>query len=92
MSGIGEALTVISVVAGVISAYRDGSAILEKIKERRRARNKLPPSERLENSLADAQQDIEKAKREGVTRFGDQFRSGDSKSEVIQHMYGPDVR
>ena len=77
MSGIGEALTVIAVVAGLVSAFRDGGAIVEKIKERRRIKNKPPPTTELEESLEDGETEIRKAAARGESRLGEDFRAGD---------------
>ena len=73
MSGIGEALTVIAVVASLVSAFKDGGAIAEQIKKRRKQRNKLPPTEDLKISLETSQREFEEEQRRGQERLKEQF-------------------
>lgn len=80
MSGIGEAVGIIACVAAVVSAFRDGSAILAKIKERRKKRGGLPPASFVENELKSAGDTIEDAAREGVDHYGKAFEVGDGMS------------
>ena len=84
MSGIAEALTVIAVVAGLVSAFKDGGSIVDKIKQRRKLRNKPPPTFELEEVIADGENDIARTAEKGRQRFGDGFATGDA--EAIQAL------
>ncbi|TKA75543.1 hypothetical protein B0A55_03531 [Friedmanniomyces simplex] len=77
MSVIGEVVGIVACVAGVISAYRDGGAIIQKIKVKRAARRAPAPPRLLEESIDQAPEEIEKEKRRGVSRFGRAFEEGD---------------
>ncbi|KAK4999527.1 hypothetical protein LTR66_001452 [Elasticomyces elasticus] len=77
MSVVGEVVGIISCVAAVVSAYRDGGAIVRKIKENRAARNAPPPTVLLEESLERAPKDIETEQERGIARFGRSFVLGD---------------
>ncbi|KAL9079537.1 MAG: hypothetical protein Q9157_001595 [Trypethelium eluteriae] len=76
MSGL-EIFTIVATVAGVISAFNDGSVILKKIKDRRRASNAPPPTQYLCDSLKQAPRDIDAEKERGLERFGMAFERGD---------------
>lgn len=65
-------------VAAVISAYRDGGHIIEKIKVKRAQKRAAPPSRLLEESIDQAPTDIEREKQRGIARFGKAFESGDT--------------
>lgn len=78
MSGL-EIFTIIATVAGVVSAFNDGSAILKKLKDKRRARNAPPPTRYLDHSLEQAPRDIEAETNRGLERFGKAFEQGDSR-------------
>ena len=89
MSGIGEAVGIIACVAAVISAYKDGSRVVQGIKEKRRRAKAPPPTEYLELSLDQGAQDVENARRAGVQRFGDDFGRGDGvlSSELLSYWH-----
>ncbi|KAL9010640.1 MAG: hypothetical protein Q9173_004450 [Seirophora scorigena] len=61
-----------------VSAYRDGGAIVDKIKQRRLARQAPPPTRLLEVSLARGPEAVEQAKEDGIERFGNRYAEGDS--------------
>ncbi|KAL8949262.1 MAG: hypothetical protein Q9222_004618 [Ikaeria aurantiellina] len=72
-----EAIAVIGCIAAVVSAYRDGGAIVSKIKQKRLARHALPPTRLLEESLARGPKAVEEAKENGIERFGSKYATGD---------------
>ncbi|KAL8650210.1 MAG: hypothetical protein Q9226_005234 [Calogaya cf. arnoldii] len=72
MSGM-EALAIIGCIAAVVSAYRDGGVIVDKIKQKRLARNAPPPLRLLEDSLARGPRAVEEAKETGIERFGAKY-------------------
>ncbi|KAL8982063.1 MAG: hypothetical protein Q9177_005387, partial [Variospora cf. flavescens] len=65
-------------VAAVVSAYRDGGAIVDRIKQKRLAKQAPPPTRLLEASLARGSAAVEEAKENGIERFGDRYAAGDS--------------
>ncbi|KAL9019162.1 MAG: hypothetical protein Q9185_003543 [Variospora sp. 1 TL-2023] len=65
-------------VAAVVSAYRDGGAIVDRIKQKRLAKQAPPPTRLLEASLARGPAAVEEAKENGIERFGDRYAAGDS--------------
>ncbi|KAK5126846.1 hypothetical protein LTR08_004581 [Meristemomyces frigidus] len=77
MSVIGEVVGIVACVAGVISAYRDGGAIIQSIKVKRAAIRAPPPPRLLEESIDQAPEEIEREKQRGITRFGRAFAEGD---------------
>ncbi|KAI4148467.1 MAG: hypothetical protein L6R39_002787 [Caloplaca ligustica] len=72
-----EAIAVIGCIAAVVSAYRDGGAIVSKIKQRRLAKQAPPPPRLLEDSLAQGSKEVEAAKETGIGRFGPKYAAGD---------------
>jgi hypothetical protein len=73
MSGL-EAIAIIGVVASLITAFKDSSAILSKVKVRRRLKEgALPPTVELEEVLAEGEQEIQRAAAAGIRRFGPTF-------------------
>ena len=72
-----EVVAILGCVAAVISAYRDGHVIVQRIKDKRRARKALPPTTLLEESLQQGSREVEEAKDAGVKRFGTEFAVGD---------------
>lgn len=78
MSGL-EVFAVVSAVAAVISAYKDGGRIVAEIKKKRTLRKAPPPTRFLEESLSRGPLALEEAKNNGVERFGAAFATGDSK-------------
>lgn len=77
MSGIGEIVGIIACVAAVISAYKDGAKVVQKIKDKRRVARAVPPTAYLEESLNRGASAVEDAKRAGTERFGEAFKYGD---------------
>ncbi|KAI4112483.1 MAG: hypothetical protein LQ345_006375 [Seirophora villosa] len=73
-----EAIAIIGCIAAVVSAYRDGGAIVDKIKQRRLAKQAPPPTRLLEVSLARGPEAVEQAKEDGIERFGTRYAEGDS--------------
>lgn len=65
-------------MAAVVSAYRDGGTIIQKIKLKRSQKRAAPPSRLLEESIDQAPADIEREKQRGIQRFGKAFESGDT--------------
>ena len=85
MSGL-EVFAVVSAVAAVISAYKDGSRIVAEIKQKRASRKAPPPTRFLEESLSRGPLALEEAKNNGVERFGAAFATGDSKCQVSEYI------
>lgn len=79
MSGIGEALAIVSCVAGLIQAYDAAGRTIDRIKERRKARQAPPPSIRLEQSVEQGKRQIAEAVEDGKKRFGPDFEKGDGR-------------
>ena len=79
MSGVGEALAIVSCVAGLIQAYDAASRIVRRIQERRQNHAALPPSDLLEESIEKGKREIEQVVKDGNERFGESFQQGDSK-------------
>ncbi|KAK4898192.1 hypothetical protein LTR27_004199 [Elasticomyces elasticus] len=77
MSVIGEVVGIVACVAAVVSAYRDGGAIIQKIKVKRAARRAAAPPRLLEDSIDQAPEEIEIEKQRGIRRFGKAFEDGD---------------
>lgn len=77
MSGIGEALAIVSCVAGLIQAYDAGSRIVRQIKARRQAHGALPPSDLVEQSIDKGRREIQQLVEDGRQRFGPSFEEGD---------------
>lgn len=71
------AIAIISCIAAVVSAYRDGGAIVDRIKQKRLARQAPPPTRLLEESLARGPRAVEEAKENGIERFGPKYAAGD---------------
>ncbi|KAL8971132.1 MAG: hypothetical protein Q9183_001201 [Haloplaca sp. 2 TL-2023] len=72
-----EAIAIIGCIAAVVSAYKDGGILVDKIKQRRLARQAPPPTRLLEESLARGPQAVEEAKADGIDRFGPRYAAGD---------------
>ena len=53
-------------VAALITAYKDGHKIADRIKKKRAERAGLPPSEGLEEALKQGEQSITRLRDEGV--------------------------
>jgi hypothetical protein len=69
-------------VAAVVSAYRDGGTIIQKIKVKRSQKRAAPPSRLLEESIDQAPTDIEREKQRGIQRFGKAFERGDTVAVI----------
>ena len=82
MSVIGEVVGIVACVAAVVSAYRDGSQVVQKIKEKRRRSRADPPSRYLEQSLDQGATAVEQTHRAGVDRFGIAFKEVDGRPEL----------
>jgi hypothetical protein len=82
MSGVGEALAIVSCIAGLIQAYDAASRRIEKIKKSRAQRAAPPPPVHLETSVERGKQQIVEVVKEGRERFGDGFEHGDGKSII----------
>ncbi|KAL8691734.1 MAG: hypothetical protein Q9218_003105 [Villophora microphyllina] len=72
-----EAIAIIGCIAAVVSAYRDGGAIVNRIKQKRLAKQAPPPTRLLEESLARGPRAVEEAKENGIERFGSRYAAGD---------------
>ncbi|KAL8869377.1 MAG: hypothetical protein Q9174_004315 [Haloplaca sp. 1 TL-2023] len=72
-----EAIAIIGCIAAVVSAYKDGGILVDKIKQRRLAKQAPPPTRLLEESLARGPQAVEEAKTNGIDRFGNRYAAGD---------------
>ena len=67
-------------MAAVVSAYRDGGTIIQKIKLKRSQKRAAPPSRLLEESIDQAPADIEREKQRGIQRFGKDVARVDASS------------
>lgn len=86
-----EAIAIIGCIAAVVSAYRDGGAILDKIKEKRVARRAPPPPRLLQDSLARGPRAVEEAKDTGIERFGTKYADKialDSLKDILIDLQG----
>ncbi|KAI4271487.1 MAG: hypothetical protein LQ337_005967 [Flavoplaca oasis] len=86
-----EAVAIIGCIAAVVSAYRDGGVIVDKIKQKRLARQAPPPPRLLEVSLARGPRAVEEAKESGVERFGDKYADKmalDSLKDILIDLQG----
>ncbi|RMY76154.1 hypothetical protein D0862_13799 [Hortaea werneckii] len=77
MSTVGEVVGILACVDGVVSAYRDGGAIIQLIKVKRAQKRAPPPPRLLEESIDQAPEAIEREKNKGVQKFGRAFEEGD---------------
>jgi hypothetical protein len=76
-SVIGEVVGLVACVAAVVSAHKDGSQIVQMIKDKRRRSEADLPSRYLKQSLHQGATAFEQTHRAGVHRFGTAFREGD---------------
>ena len=86
-----EAIAIIGCIAAVVSAYRDGGAILDKIKEKRVARHAPLPPRLLQDSLARGPRAVEEAKDTGIERFGTKYADKialDSLKDILIDLQG----
>ena len=82
VEGVGG-VAVLACVGGIVLAFKDGHAIVQTIKERRRARRGIPPSRYLEESLAAGPRAVEAQMEQGVEAFGHAFATGDGELRVL---------
>ncbi|KAK4497340.1 hypothetical protein PRZ48_011791 [Zasmidium cellare] len=61
----------------VSQAFKDGGAIIEKIKKKRALKRAPPPPRLLEESIDQAPAEIERERKRGINRFGKAFEEGD---------------
>ncbi|KAI4243094.1 MAG: hypothetical protein L6R40_003644 [Gallowayella cf. fulva] len=92
-----EAIAIIGCIAAVVSAYRDGGAIVDRIKQKRLARQAPPPTRLLEESLARGPTAVEEAKENGIERFGPRYAEGDkialdSLKDILIDLQGSLIR
>ncbi|KAL8858288.1 MAG: hypothetical protein Q9178_005151 [Gyalolechia marmorata] len=87
-----EAIAIIGLVAAVVSAYHDGGLIVDKIKQKRAARQAPPPPKLLEDSLARGPRAVEEVKEIGVERFGEKRYTDkiaqDSLKDILIDLQG----
>ncbi len=76
MSGL-EVLAVVGAVAAVVSAFNDGNSLVNKIKERRRAKRVPLPPQPLEESLELGPTIVIAEANNGIRDFGRAFEMGD---------------
>ena len=85
MSGL-EIMAVVGCVAAIVSAYHDGSELIQEIKERKRARKALKAQQADETATQDLE--ISMVRGEGIIqsqydrdfkRLGQPFAAGDRK-------------
>lgn len=86
MSVIGEVVGIVSCVTAVVSAYKDGAQIVQKIKDKRRRSEADPPPKFLELSLSQSAVAVEQTYQAGVDRFGTAFRDGDGKARLNSNL------
>jgi hypothetical protein len=79
MSGVGEIIGIVACVAAIVSAYKDGSSIVHRVKEKRRRSRAQQPPEYLEESLQFGATAIQATHTTGVRRFGTVFGEGDGE-------------
>ena len=65
MSGVEIGIAVVSAVAALIAAYKDGNKIADRIKKKRAKKGGLPPTSELEKALKDGEDGIKRARDEG---------------------------
>ena len=90
-----EAIAIIGCIAAVVSAYRDGGVSVDKIKQKRLARQAPPPPRLLEDSLARGPRAVEEAKVSGVERFRDKYADKlalDSLKDILIDLQGSLIR
>ncbi|KAL8775986.1 MAG: hypothetical protein Q9213_008417 [Squamulea squamosa] len=92
-----EAIAIIGCIAAVVSAYKDGGAIVDKIKQKRLAKQAPPPTRLLEESLARGPRAVQEAKENGIDRFGSRYAQGDklaldSLKDILIDLQGSLIR
>lgn len=63
-------------------AFKDGQAIIEKIKKKRALKRAPPPPRLLEESIDDGPNEIERERQRGLNRFGKAFEDGDAMAII----------
>ena len=87
MSGM-EVVAVISCVAAVVSAYKDGGNIVKQIKAKRAAKRAPAPTESLETSLKRGPPAVEEAKDQGIEKYGPRYAySRDGECERSHDLF-----
>lgn len=87
MSGM-EVVAVISCVAAVVSAYKDGGNIVKQIKAKRAAKRAPAPTESLETSLQRGPPAVEGAKDQGIEKYGPRYAySRDRECEASRDLF-----
>lgn len=87
MSGM-EVVAVISCVAAVVSAYKDGGNIVKQIKAKRAAKRAPAPTESLETSLQRGPPAVEEAKDQGIEKYGPRYAySRDRECEASRDLF-----
>lgn len=78
----------ISCVAAVVSAYKDGGNIVKQIKAKRAAKRAPAPTESLETSLQRGPTAVEEAKDQGIEKYGPRYAySRDRECEGSHDMF-----
>jgi len=85
MSAVGEALAVVSCVAGLIQAYDAGTRVIGQIKKRRQARGALPPSDLLEESVQDGREELQKLVEKGSKRYNISYENADGRPSIASN-------
>jgi hypothetical protein len=65
MSGVEIGIAVVTAVAALIAAYKDGNKIYDRIQRKRAKKGAAPPSKELEKALKDGESDITRIREEG---------------------------
>ena len=87
MSGM-EVVAVISCVAAVVCAYKDGGNIVKQIKAKRAAKRAPAPTETLETSLQRGPPAVEEAKDQGIEKYGPRYAySRDRECEGYHDLF-----
>jgi hypothetical protein len=81
---VGPAVT--GAVTALIAAYKTAGSIVDNIKEQRKARGALPPSDELEDALQEGHWEIEKIQAQGIQRFGAAYEQGDGESYLTDAL------
>lgn len=85
MSGIEIAIPVIGAVFALVSAFKDGGTIVEKIRDRRRRKGAQIPNEKLKKELDQGAQQIEQLREEGFEEFGTAFARDGTVSMFVDN-------
>ena len=77
---------VVGAVTALVAAYKHAGSIVDNIKEQRKVKGALPPSDELEEALQEGHWEIEKIQAQGVQKFGAAFEQGDG-SAIQEHLH-----